>query len=79
MVHYHLGIIYERKRMWRDAIREFSQVVSENPEAASSHFHLGLAYKRLDLRDLAVGEFMAALNLDGDDHASLEQLHSLQE
>ena len=74
-----IGIIYERKRMWHDAIREFSQVVSENPEAASSHFHLGLAYKRSGIRDLAIGEFMAALNPDGEDTASLEQLHALQE
>lgn len=79
IVHYNLGIIYERKRQWQDAIREFLQVVSENPEDASSHFHLGLAYKRLGMRDLAIGEFMAALNLDGDDSASLEQLHTLQD
>jgi len=65
--------------MWHDAIREFSQVVSENPEDASSHFHLGLAYKRLGNRDLAVGAFMAALNLDAEDYASIEQLHTLQE
>jgi Flp pilus assembly protein TadD len=65
--------------MWHDAIREFSQVVSENPEDASSHFHLGLAYKRLGIRDLAIGAFMAALNLNGEDNASLEQLHALQE
>jgi Flp pilus assembly protein TadD len=78
IVHYHLGIIYERKRMWHEAIREFLQVVSENPNDASSHFHLGLAYKRLGVRDLAVGEFMMALDLDPEDNASLEQLQGLQ-
>jgi len=53
-------------------------VVSENPNDASSHFHLGLAYKRLGVRDLAVGEFMMALDLDPEDNASLEQLQGLQ-
>jgi Flp pilus assembly protein TadD len=64
--------------MWHEAIREFSQVVSESPNDAASHFHLGLAYKRLGIRDLAIGEFMVALDLDPEDNASLEQLQSLQ-
>jgi cytochrome c-type biogenesis protein CcmH/NrfG len=53
-------------------------VVAANPNDASGHYHLGHCYANRSMDDLAIGEYMRAIQLDPDDQASLAELKKLQ-
>src|SRR5437773_11898468 len=59
-----LGIIYDKKKQYGQAVAAFGQALRLNPGSASTLVNLGNSYFASQKLDLAAREFRAALRLD---------------
>lgn len=64
--HFHRGIILERAHRLKEAVEEYRQAISYNPNLREAHDALGSYYHRNGLLAKAAEEFHTVANLDGD-------------
>ncbi len=62
-VHFNLGLLYQQRLRFEDAIAEFRQSVHHEKYALGSHFALGECYKALGRIDDALEHFVQALKI----------------
>lgn len=62
--HYQLGLLYESKAQFEDAIREMRKASSLEPAFKPAHFHLAILYKRIGDKAHAAQESARARQLD---------------
>ena len=73
---YQLGLIYQQRRQYGEAIQRFQNAVAIDPTQTDSHFQLGrIAREQGRLRD-ALGHFQTVVNQD-ERHSSSEVLREL--
>jgi len=61
---YHLGTVYAKKNMYREAADNFEKALPRAANAAELRNNLGYCYRKLSLRRKALDEFTCAVNLD---------------
>jgi tetratricopeptide (TPR) repeat protein len=70
---YQLGLIYQQRRQYTEAIRRFQQAVTIDPTETDAHFQLGrIAYEQGRFQD-ALAHFQTVLQQD--DKHSLSEIH----
>lgn len=73
---YQLGLIYQRRRQFTEAVRRFQNAVTIDPSQTDAHFHLGrIAREQGRLKD-ALLHFQTVVNQD-DRHSQSEVLREL--
>ena len=73
---YQLGLIYQQRRQYTEAIRRFQNAVAIDPREADAHFQLGrMAREQGRLKD-ALTHFQAVIDLD-EKHSQSEILREL--
>jgi tetratricopeptide (TPR) repeat protein len=73
---YQLGLIYQRRRQYTEAVRRFQNAVTIDPSQTDAHFQLGrIAREQGRLKD-ALAHFQAVVNQD-DKHSQSEILREL--
>jgi len=73
---YQLGLIYQQRRQYSEAIRRFQNAVAIDPKEADAHFQLGrIAREQGRLKD-ALTHFQAVIDLD-EKHSQSEILREL--
>jgi tetratricopeptide (TPR) repeat protein len=73
---YQLGLVYQQRRQFSEAIRRFDNAVRIDPTHTDAHFQLGrMARAQGRLKD-ALGEFQTVVNLD-ERHSQSEVLREL--
>ncbi len=45
LMHYNLGVIFQKANKWQEAIREYEKVLETLPDDADTHFNLALIYE----------------------------------
>lgn len=63
---YHLGDLYDRSGMYKEAIEAFKKVVELKPDKGYAYFKMGTAYDRLDKPEEAIKSFKKAIELMPD-------------
>jgi tetratricopeptide (TPR) repeat protein len=58
------GISYERLARYKEAIRDFTQVIDIDPQNANAYFNRGCCYDSIGELDLAISDYSVALELD---------------
>lgn len=77
--HHHLGILFLKYRMTKEALREFAMVTRLTPEDSLAHSNLGLVYELLSRTGEAEKAFRRALEIDpqnGTAESGLQRLHA---
>jgi len=73
---YQLGLVYQQRRQYSEAIRRFQNAVAIDPKEADAHFQLGrIAREQGRLKD-ALSYFQAVIDLD-EKHSQSEILREL--
>jgi hypothetical protein len=73
---YQLGLIYQERRQYTEAIKRFENAIAIDPRETDAHFQLGrIARQQGRLKD-ALGHFQTVLNLD-EKHSQNEILREL--
>jgi tetratricopeptide (TPR) repeat protein len=63
-LYFNRGLIYSNKKMWNEAITDFSKAISTTPENSSLYYNRGLAYGGMNQWELAADDFTKTLELD---------------
>ncbi len=58
-----LALLYEKKKMYREALREYRAALQEEESLISARANAGILYQRLGLRDRAVSEIDDAITI----------------
>jgi len=61
-----LGLIYNTKGMYDEAISEFRKVIDIDPNCAEAHNGLGIVYNNKNMFDEAISEFKRAIDINPD-------------
>lgn len=61
-----LGLFYQNKDMYQEALQEYKRALELNPDYPLAHNNLGIVYKNLGRFDDAVKEYKTAINLNPD-------------
>jgi tetratricopeptide (TPR) repeat protein len=69
--HYQLGLIYQRRRQYTDAITRFQKAVEIDPREIDAHYQLGRIAREQGRLQEAIGHFDAVVSQD-DKHAHNE-------
>jgi tetratricopeptide (TPR) repeat protein len=64
--HNNLGVIYERKGMLDEAVKEYKTALAIKPNYATAHCNLGNAYAKKGMLDIAILEYEKALGIKDD-------------
>ncbi len=67
---YQLGLIYQQRRQYTEAIRRFQAAVAIDPSQTDAHFQLGCIARRQDRLKDALAEFQIVLDQDEKHHQS---------
>jgi tetratricopeptide (TPR) repeat protein len=70
---YQLGLIYQQRRQYTEAIRRFRNAVAIDPEETDAHFQLGRIAREQGRMDDALAEFQTVAAQD--DKHSLSEIH----
>jgi tetratricopeptide (TPR) repeat protein len=70
---YQLGLIYQQRRQYTEAMRRFSNAVAIDPTEADAHFQLGRISRDQGRTDDALAHFREVLRLD--EKHSLSEIH----
>ncbi len=62
--HYQLGLIYQRRRQYSDAIARFEQAVKIDPQMADAHYQLGVIARQHGRVDVAIARLTTAASID---------------
>ena len=62
--HYQLGLIYQKRRQWTEAIARFERAVEIDPAEADPHFQLGRIARAQKRFEDAIGHLKTAAGLD---------------
>jgi len=62
--HYQLGLIYQKRRQWTEAIVRFEKAVEIDPGEADPHYQLGRIARAQKRFDDAIGHLKTAAELD---------------
>jgi len=63
-LYYNRALIYSNKKMWQEAIADFSKAIATTPDNPNLYYNRGLAYGSLNQWNLAVDDFNKTLELD---------------
>lgn len=63
-LYYNRALIYSNKKMWKEAIADYSKAISTTPNNPNLFYNRGLAYGSLNQWNLAVDDFTKTLELD---------------
>ncbi len=69
--HYQLGLIYQQRRQYTQAVEEFKRAIAIDPTEADAHFQLGRIAREQSRLDEAMAYLTATLRLD-DKHSFSE-------
>ena len=58
-----LALLYEKKKMYREALREYRAALQEEESLISARANAGILYQRLGLRDRAASEIDSAIKI----------------
>ena len=72
-----LGIIYDDKGQFDDAIEHYLKALAIKPNYVNCHFNLGLAYKSTNRRGKARECFEKCLSIDKNDDRARKELQLL--
>jgi tetratricopeptide (TPR) repeat protein len=61
MIQYKLGLFYQNRAQWNDAIEAYFKAVELDPNNQYAHFNLGYIHTELDLFELARDHFTNAI------------------
>jgi len=64
------GICYERLGLFRNAIEDFTMVISLNKNNANAYFNRGCCYDSIGELDLAIADYSLALEIDSKNSAN---------
>jgi len=73
---YQLGLIYQQRRQYSEAIQRFQNAVAIDPKETDAHFQLGRIAREQGRLNEALGHFQTVLDLD-DRHSQSEILREL--
>jgi tetratricopeptide (TPR) repeat protein len=62
--HYQLGLIYQKRRQYTDAISRFEQAIAIDPSAADAHLQLGVIAREQKRFDDAIRHLQTAATID---------------
>jgi tetratricopeptide (TPR) repeat protein len=62
--HYQLGLIYQKRRQWTEALARFNRAVEIDPKEADPHFQLGRIARAQKRFEDAIGHLKTAASLD---------------
>lgn len=62
--HYQLGLIYQKRRQYTDAISRFERAIAIDPDAADAHLQLGVIAREQKRFDDAIAHLRAAAKID---------------
>jgi tetratricopeptide (TPR) repeat protein len=65
LIHYNMGVTYNRMAQPDDAIRAYTQAIRANPRMAPAHFNLGMTYISQGRRKPALDQYEILKTLDG--------------
>jgi lipoprotein NlpI len=63
-LYYNRGLIYSNKKMWNEAITDFSKAISTTPNNSSLYYNRGLAYGGMNQWELAAEDFTKTLQIE---------------
>lgn len=63
-LYFNRALIYSNKKMWNEAITDFSKAISATPDNSSLYYNRGLAYGGMNQWELAADDFTKTLELD---------------
>jgi tetratricopeptide (TPR) repeat protein len=57
LVHYNVGVIYNRMHRPEDAVRAYTRAIRANSRMVAAHFNLGMTYLNQGQRKLALDQY----------------------
>ena len=62
--HFNLGVLYEKKMKFKDAISEYQQAIKIKPGFVDAHINLSLVYTERDMFGESINELKQVLKMD---------------